>query len=41
MAGKAYSKNIKRRLGGSYGGFMGFMAIVALGVGFFAGVKDT
>ena len=41
MAGKAYSKNIKRTIRGSLGRYLAIMAIVALGVGFFVGVKDT
>ena len=41
MAGKAYSKNIRRTIRGSFGRYLAIMAIVALGVGFFAGVKDT
>lgn len=41
MAGKAYSKNIRRTIRGSLGRYLAIMAIVALGVGFFVGVKDT
>ena len=41
MAGKAYSKNIKRTIRGSLGRYLAIMAIVALGVGFFVGGKDT
>ncbi|MEI3503043.1 MAG: hypothetical protein V8Q42_04990 [Anaerovoracaceae bacterium] len=34
MAGKAYSKNIRRTIRGSFGRYLAIMAIVALGVGF-------
>ena len=38
---KAYKKNIQRTIGQSKGRFFAIMAIVALGVGFFAGLKVT
>lgn len=41
MSGRAYSKNIRRTIFGSMGRYIAILAIVALGVGFFAGVKDT
>lgn len=41
MAGSVYSKNIRRTIFGSLGRYIAIMAIIALGVGFFAGVKNT
>ena len=41
MAGSMYAKNIRRTIFGSMGRYIAIFAIVALGVGFFAGVKDT
>lgn len=38
---KAYKKNIRRTIGQSKGRFFAIMAIIALGVGFFAGLKVT
>ncbi len=38
---KAYKKNIIRTIGKSKGRFFAIMAIIALGVGFFAGLKVT
>lgn len=38
---KAYRKNILRTIGKSKGRFFAIMAIIALGVGFFAGLKVT
>lgn len=38
---KAYKKNIRRTIGKSKGRFFAIMAIIALGVGFFAGLKVT
>lgn len=38
---KAYRKNIRRTIGKSKGRFFAIMAIIALGVGFFAGLKVT
>ena len=41
MAGSIYAKNIKRTIFGSLGRYIAIMAIIALGVGFFVGVKNT
>lgn len=41
MAGNIYSKNIRRTIYGSLGRYIAILAIIALGVGFFAGVKNT
>ena len=41
MARNVYSKNIRRTIFGSLGRYIAIMAIIALGVGFFAGVKNT
>ncbi|MDO4545356.1 MAG: FtsX-like permease family protein [Bacillota bacterium] len=41
MVGSTYSKNIRRTILGSLGRYIAILAIIALGVGFFAGVKDT
>lgn len=41
MAGSVYSKNIRRTIYGSFGRYMAILAIIALGVGFFTGVKNT
>ena len=41
MAGNVYSRNIRRTILGSMGRYIAILAIIALGVGFFAGVKDT
>ena len=41
MKHKIYYKNIWRTIRGSLGRYIAIMAIVALGVGFFAGVKVT
>lgn len=41
MAGSVYSKNIRRTILGSFGRYMAILAIIALGVGFFAGIKNT
>lgn len=38
---RAYRKNIRRTIGKSKGRFFAIMAIIALGVGFFAGLKVT
>lgn len=38
---KTYRKNIRRTIGQSKGRFFAIMAIIALGVGFFAGLKVT
>lgn len=36
-----YGKNIRRTIFGSFGRYIAILAIIALGVGFFAGVKNT
>lgn len=41
MRGNIYSRNIRRTIFGSLGRFIAILAIIALGVGFFAGVKNT
>lgn len=41
MRKNAYSKNIIRTVFGSFGRFISILAIIALGVGFFAGIKVT
>lgn len=42
MAGRnTYYKNIRRTIMGSMGRYIAILAIIALGVGFFAGVKNT
>lgn len=41
MRGNIYSRNIRRTILGSLGRFIAILAIIALGVGFFAGVKNT
>ena len=41
MTGNVYNKNIRRTIFGSLGRYIAIMAIIALGVGFFAGVKNT
>lgn len=41
MVGNVYAKNIKRTIFGSMGRYMAILAIIALGVGFFVGVKNT
>ena len=41
MARNVYGKNIRRTILGSLGRYIAIMAIIALGVGFFAGVKNT
>lgn len=41
MAGSVYAKNIKRTIFGSFGRYIAILAIIALGVGFFAGVKNS
>ena len=41
MARNVYSKNIRRTIFGSLGRYIAIMSIIALGVGFFAGVKNT
>lgn len=41
MAKSVYTKNIKRTIFGSMGRYMAILAIIALGVGFFVGVKNT
>lgn len=41
MTGNIYSKNIRRTILGSMGRYIAILAIIALGVGFFAGVKNT
>ena len=38
---KAYRKNIFRTIGKSKGRYFAIMAIIALGVGFFTGIKVT
>ena len=39
MTGNVYNKNIRRTIFGSLGRYIAIMAIIALGVGFFAGVR--
>lgn len=41
MAGNVYAKNIKRTITGSLGRYIAILAIIAIGVGFFVGVKNT
>lgn len=41
MRHSVYRKNIKRTIFGSFGRYIAILAIIALGVGFFAGVKNT
>lgn len=42
MTGRTtYNKNIRRTIMGSMGRYIAILAIIALGVGFFAGVKNT
>jgi len=41
MAKSVYSKNIRRTIFGSFGRYIAILAIIALGVGFFTGVKNT
>ncbi|MGI6767356.1 MAG: FtsX-like permease family protein [Lentihominibacter sp.] len=41
MSNRMYYKNIRRTITGSLGRFIAIMAIIALGVGFFVGVKIT
>ena len=41
MSNGIYNKNIRRTIFGSLGRYISIMAIIALGVGFFAGVKNT
>ena len=41
MSGNMYARNIRRTIFGSLGRYIAILAIIALGVGFFAGVKDT
>ena len=41
MERNVYSKNIRRTIFGILGRYIAIMAIIALGVGFFAGVKNT
>lgn len=41
MKGNIYSRNIRRTIMGSLGRFIAILAIIALGTGFFAGVKNT
>jgi len=41
MSNKIYNKSIRRTIFGSMGRFIAILAIIALGVGFFAGVKNT
>ena len=40
MAKNAYAKNIKRTILGSMGRYIAILAIIAIGVGFFVGVKN-
>lgn len=39
--GSIYSRNIRRTIFGSMGRYIAILSIIALGVGFFAGVKNT
>lgn len=41
MSNRVYCKNIRRTITGSLGRFIAIMAIIALGVGFFVGIKIT
>lgn len=41
MGNNVYSKNIRRTIFGSFGRYIAILSIIALGVGFFAGVKNT
>lgn len=41
MRDNVYSKNIRRTIFGSFGRYIAILSIIALGVGFFAGVKNT
>lgn len=41
MAGSVYAKNIRRTIFGSFGRYIAILAIIALGVGFFVGVKNS
>lgn len=41
MTKSVYAKNIKRTIFGSLGRYIAILAIIALGVGFFVGVKNT
>ena len=41
MAKSVYAKNIKRTIFGSLGRYVAILAIIAIGVGFFVGVKNT
>ncbi len=41
MVRSAYGKTIKRTIFGSFGRYMAILAIIAIGVGFFVGVKNT
>ncbi|MBQ4596648.1 MAG: ABC transporter permease, partial [Firmicutes bacterium] len=41
MAKSVYAKNIKRTIFGSLGRYIAILAIIAIGVGFFVGVKNT
>ncbi|MFR5953258.1 MAG: hypothetical protein ACLUGQ_06095 [Coprococcus sp.] len=38
---RAYRKNIRRTIGQSMGRYLAILAIIALGVGFFSGLKVT
>ena len=40
MSNKVYNKSIRRTITGSLGRFIAILAIIALGVGFFSGVKN-
>lgn len=41
MNGNAFNKNIRRTIAGSIGRYIAILAIIALGVGFFVGIKVT
>ena len=41
MSGNIYGRSIRRTIFGSMGRYIAILAIIALGVGFFAGIKDT
>lgn len=41
MVNRTYNKSIRRTIFGSIGRYIAILAIIALGVGFFAGVKNT
>ena len=41
MLGNIYGRSIRRTIFGSMGRYIAILAIIALGVGFFAGIKDT